>query len=122
VVAGCLPAARVTVLPNPVEVPPDPPPRAAGRGPARFVYTGRLVAEKGLDDLLTAAGSRRTGRRRAPGPLAGELPTGHPGGGRPGRAAELGRAARQRVAARHDPGGHADVLLGCYRRAIARAS
>jgi glycosyltransferase involved in cell wall biosynthesis len=40
----------------------------------------------------------------------------------PGRAAELGRAARQRVAARHDLGGHADALLDCYRRAIARAS
>jgi hypothetical protein len=39
----------------------------------------------------------------------------------PGVAA-LGRAARRRVAARHDPGDHADALLGCYRRAITRAS
>jgi glycosyltransferase involved in cell wall biosynthesis len=58
VVAGGLPAGRVTVVPNPVELPPDPPPTAR-RGPARFLYTGRLVAEKGLDDLLTAAASLR---------------------------------------------------------------
>ena len=58
VVAGGLPAGRVTVVPNPVELPPDPPPTAR-RGPARFLYTGRLVAEKGLDDLLIAAASLR---------------------------------------------------------------
>src|SRR5215211_6507131 len=62
-VAGGLPAGRVTVVPNPVELPPDPPP-AARRGPARFLYTGRLVAEKGLDDLLIAAASLRGGGRR----------------------------------------------------------
>jgi hypothetical protein len=42
--------------------------------------------------------------------------------GDPARAVELGRAARRRVAARHHPGGHADALLDCYRRAIARTS
>jgi glycosyltransferase involved in cell wall biosynthesis len=42
VVAGGLPADRVTVVPNPVELPPAPP-RAARPGPARFLYTGRLV-------------------------------------------------------------------------------
>jgi glycosyltransferase involved in cell wall biosynthesis len=211
VVAGGLPAARVTVLPNPVAVPPDPPPPGVGAGPARFVYTGRLVAEKGLDDLLTAAGALRGlatvevfGEGRLAGVLRSRvdregLPVGlHGFAGRdrlavelaaagatvlparwpencplaileaaaravpavatavggipelvehgrtgllvppgdpaalaaamaalarhPGRAAELGRAARQRVAARHDLGGHADALLDCYRRAIARAS
>jgi glycosyltransferase involved in cell wall biosynthesis len=53
VVAGGLPSDRVVVLPNPV-VPPDRPVAPPGR-PARFVYAGRLVAEKGLDVLLTAA-------------------------------------------------------------------
>jgi glycosyltransferase involved in cell wall biosynthesis len=54
VVAGGLPAGRVAVLPNPVLVPARPagPPER----PARFVYAGRLVAEKGLGVLLTAAG------------------------------------------------------------------
>src|SRR5829696_6108000 len=120
-VAGGLPAGRVTVVPNPVELPPDSPP-AARRGPARFLYTGRLVAEKGLDDRLIAGagdgGAVRRGtagrgapgpgrrgaapgaaarlrrprparpradrrdRHRPAGPLAGELPAGHPGGGR----------------------------------------
>jgi hypothetical protein len=42
--------------------------------------------------------------------------------GDPDRSAELGRAARRRVVARHDPGRHVDALLDCYRRAMARAS
>src|SRR5215213_4528707 len=175
------------------------------------LHTGRLVAEKGLDDLLTAAGllrglatvelfgegrlaqalKSRVAREGLPvrlhgfagrGRLADELaattatvlparwpencplaileaaaravpavattaggipelvedgrtgllvPPGDPTAlaeamaalaGDPARAVELGRAARRRVAARHDPGGHADALLDCYRRAIARAS
>jgi glycosyltransferase involved in cell wall biosynthesis len=210
VVAGGLPADRVTVVPNPVELPPAPP-RAARPGPARFLYTGRLVEEKGLDDLLTAAGllrglatvevfgegrlaqalKSRVAREGLPvrlhgfagrGRLADELaaatatvlparwpencplaileaaaravpavattaggipelvedgrtgllvPPGEPTAlaeamaalaGDPARAVELGRAARRRVAARHHPGGHADALLDCYRRAIARMS
>jgi len=210
VVAGGLPAGRVTVVPNPVELPPAPP-LAARPSPARFLYTGRLVEEKGLDDLLTAAGllrglatvelfgegrlaqalKSRVAREGLPvrlhgfagrGRLADELaattatvlparwpencplaileaaaravpavattaggipelvedgrtgllvPPGDPTAlaeamaalaGDPARAVELGRAARRRVAARHDPGGHADALLDCYRRAIARAS
>jgi glycosyltransferase involved in cell wall biosynthesis len=55
VVAGGLPADRIMVVPNPMALPPEPP-RRVRPVPARFVYTGRLVAEKGLDDLLTAAG------------------------------------------------------------------
>jgi glycosyltransferase involved in cell wall biosynthesis len=210
VIAGGLPAGRVTVVPNAVELPPDPP-RAPKRGPARFLYTGRLVAEKGLDDLLSAAGSLRglatvevfgegrmaealqarvareglpvrlhgfAGRERLVGELAAATATVLParwpencplaileaaaqavpavattaGGipelvedGRtgllvppgdpaalaaamaalardPDRSAELGQAARRRVVARHDPGGHVDALLDCYRWAIARAS
>jgi glycosyltransferase involved in cell wall biosynthesis len=210
VVAGGLPAGRVSVVPNPVELPPDPP-RAARPGPARFLYTGRLVAEKGLHDLLSAAGRlrglatvevfgegrlaealrSRVDREGLPvrlhgfaGPerLAGELaaatatvlparwpencplaileaaaravpavattaggipelvadgrtgllvPPGDPAAlaqamaalaGDRGRAAALGRAARRRGAARHDPDGHAEALLACYRRAIDRAS
>jgi glycosyltransferase involved in cell wall biosynthesis len=53
VVAGGLPADRVVVLPNPVTPPARP--VAPPTRPARFVYAGRLVAEKGLDVLLTAA-------------------------------------------------------------------
>ncbi|MCW2899818.1 MAG: glycosyl transferase group 1 [Streptosporangiaceae bacterium] len=59
VVSGGLPADRVVVLPNPVAPPAHPLARPAR--PARFVYTGRLVPEKGLDVLLTAAGQLTAG-------------------------------------------------------------
>lgn len=52
-VAGGLPADRVVVLPNPITPPARP--VAPPTRPARFVYAGRLVPEKGLDVLLTAA-------------------------------------------------------------------
>jgi len=42
--------------------------------------------------------------------------------GDPGRAAVLGRVARQQVAGRHDPGDHAEALLDRYRRVIDRAA
>lgn len=40
----------------------------------------------------------------------------------PGAALELGRAARKRMEAAHDPDDHVDALLDCYRDAAARAS
>ncbi|HEY6744536.1 MAG TPA: glycosyltransferase [Mycobacteriales bacterium] len=52
VVAGGLPAGKVTVLPNPVR---PGPPRPAPPDRPRFGYIGRLVDEKGLDTLLDAA-------------------------------------------------------------------
>lgn len=57
VVAGGVAADTVAVLPNPVEaaeVPSEVRPAAPDDLPV-FVYTGRLVAEKGLDVLLSAA-------------------------------------------------------------------
>jgi glycosyltransferase involved in cell wall biosynthesis len=51
-VADGLPSDRIVVIPNPVTLgglPPEPP------NPPLFLFVGRLVAEKGLDDLLTAA-------------------------------------------------------------------
>ncbi|MEN3534711.1 glycosyltransferase [Microbispora sp. ZYX-F-249] len=50
---GGLPEDRLVVLPNPVL--PLGRPAAAPTRPARFLYCGRLVPEKGLDVLLTAA-------------------------------------------------------------------
>ena len=72
VVAGGLPAGRVRVLPNPVEVegsclregaaahagPPDPEDREVG-----VAFTGRLVEEKGVRVLLDAAALLPTGVR-----------------------------------------------------------
>ena len=52
VVAGGLPADRVTVLPNPVR---PHQPRVVLPDPPRFAYVGRLVDEKGIDVLLAAA-------------------------------------------------------------------
>lgn len=46
-----VPEDRITVLPNPVEVPHAP---AALDGNARVLFAGRLSAEKGLDTLLDA--------------------------------------------------------------------
>jgi len=54
VVEGGLPADRVRVLANPV--PAAEQPRRARAEPPYVLYAGRLVAEKGVDVLLDAAG------------------------------------------------------------------
>jgi glycosyltransferase involved in cell wall biosynthesis len=61
VVDGGLPAARVGVLPNPAVAAPAPRPRPTG--PPVIVYASRLVAEKGVDTLLDAAGRLPAGVR-----------------------------------------------------------
>ena len=68
---GC----RVAVLPNPVELPPEPPPLD---GEPRFLYTGRLSEEK---DLFTLLAAWKTLLRRFP----------RPSSPLPGRAAPSGR-------------------------------
>jgi glycosyltransferase involved in cell wall biosynthesis len=60
-VTGGLPADRIDLVPNAVDI-PDPPARRIDL-PARFVYFGRFSPEKGLDDLLTASRSLGTGIR-----------------------------------------------------------
>jgi len=73
VVEGGLRPDRVRVVPNPVVV-PDLPARPVD--PPVVVYTGRLVAEKGLHVLLDAARSLPPGVRvrvTGSGRLAGEL-------------------------------------------------
>lgn len=52
VVAGGLPSARVVTVPNPLE---DPGP--GGPGDGTWAFAGRLTEEKGIDDVLAAAGS-----------------------------------------------------------------
>jgi glycosyltransferase involved in cell wall biosynthesis len=52
VVAGGLPADRITVLPNPVVAAPGP--RTVRAEPPVVVYASRLVAEKGVDCLFDA--------------------------------------------------------------------
>lgn len=54
VVAGGLPRDRIEVVPNPAPVAQDLEARAVGARPY-FVYSGRLMPEKGLDVLLDAA-------------------------------------------------------------------
>jgi glycosyltransferase involved in cell wall biosynthesis len=61
VVEGGLPADRVQVLPNPVVAAAEP--RRAREEPPYVLYAGRLVAEKGLDTLLGAAGRLPGGAR-----------------------------------------------------------
>jgi glycosyltransferase involved in cell wall biosynthesis len=46
-----IPAEKITVLPNPVDMPEQPPVTRQGR---YFLYVGRLSPEKGLDVLLAA--------------------------------------------------------------------
>ncbi len=54
VVAGGVPAERIEVVPNPSAACPTLEYRAVADEPA-FVYSGRLIAQKGLDVLLDAA-------------------------------------------------------------------
>ncbi|HST97760.1 MAG TPA: glycosyltransferase [Geodermatophilus sp.] len=88
VVEGGLPADRVEVLPNPVVAAPSP--RPAPGDPPAVLYASRLVAEKGVDTLLDAAGRLPEGVRVR---LAG--------------SGRLERAVRARVAAEGLP---VDVL------------
>ncbi|MDQ3916160.1 MAG: glycosyltransferase [Actinomycetota bacterium] len=55
VVAAGLPRDRIEVVPNPVHVAEDLQQRSVAER-SFFVYSGRLVAQKGLDVLLDAAG------------------------------------------------------------------
>lgn len=57
-VTGGFPGDRITVVPNPAVARP---PRREPSRPARFVYFGRLVPEKGLDVLLRASRMLRSG-------------------------------------------------------------
>ena len=61
VVEGGLCADRVRVLPNPVVAATEP--RGVPADPPFVLYAGRLVAEKGLDTLLDAAGRLPAGVR-----------------------------------------------------------
>ena len=88
VVEGGLPADLVEVLPNPVVAAPSP--RPAPGDPPAVLYASRLVAEKGVDTLLDAAGRLPEGVRVR---LAG--------------SGRLERAVRARVAAEGLP---VDVL------------
>jgi glycosyltransferase involved in cell wall biosynthesis len=88
VVEGGLPADRVEVLPNPVVAAPSP--RPVPGDPPTVLYASRLVAEKGVDTLLDAAGRLPDGVRVR---LAG--------------SGRLERAVRVRVAAEGLP---VDVL------------
>ncbi|MGK5448189.1 glycosyltransferase [Streptomyces radiopugnans] len=55
-VEGGMPAGRMAVVPNPVPAGAEPAaPARARSGSARVVYCGRLVPEKGLNVLLSAA-------------------------------------------------------------------
>lgn len=50
------PAGRIRLIHNGVELPAPPPPPPKIGGPVTFGYVGRLVRDKGVFDLLAAAG------------------------------------------------------------------
>ena len=108
VVAGGLPAEKVRVLPNPIEVAHAEPPDS-GAGEVGVAFTGRLVEEKGVRVLLDAAALLPAGvgvRLLGSGRLAEEvtervtrerLPVHLLGPGTPGDAASLLRRSQVAV-------------------------
>ncbi|MFN2588872.1 MAG: glycosyltransferase family 4 protein [Actinomycetota bacterium] len=75
VVAGGLPEDRIEVIPNPVRVGDDLSERSVA-APPFFVYSGRLLPQKGLDVLLDAAAALEGAARvvvYGTGPIEGDL-------------------------------------------------